>query len=134
MGNDHWVASDPDVNQVWVFKANEMIAEINPSKNVTNYGIRAFVSADAMGYPVIAVAYQKANSSKYSIDLFKPGEFPLGSRYLHLWAEDVMNVTLKQLETFKMVDGGSMMYINEQGATQIMPFCAANEYFVNGYC
>lgn len=26
------------------------------------------------------------------------------------------------------------MYINEQGATQSMPFCATNEYFTNGYC
>lgn len=94
MGNDHWMASNPDANRVWVFKANEMISEIIPEKKVKNYGIRGFVAADADGAPVVAIAYQIFNSSKYSIDLFKPGEYPLGSRYLHLWAEGVMNITL----------------------------------------
>lgn len=132
--NGYWVASNPEVQRVWVFNENNLISEIIPTKAVQNYGMRAFASEDSMGAAVVAVAYEKSGSSKVFIDLWKPAFYPGNSALLHLWQEEALNLTRKELDTFTMQRGGQMMFINEFGGTQAVPFCSAGEFFKDGFC
>ena len=132
--NGYWVASNPEVQRVWVFNENNLISEIIPTKPVRNYGMRAFASEDSMGAAIIAVAYEKSGSSKVFIDLWKPAFYPGNSALLHLWQEEALNMTRKELDTFTMQRGGQLMFINDYGGTQAIPFCSAGEFFKDGFC
>lgn len=43
-------------------------------------------------------------------------------------------MTKTELETFQISRGGVLMYLNDFGATQSVPFCSPNEKFVDGFC
>lgn len=96
--------------------------------------MKAFVSEDSDGAGVIAIAYEKTDSSLIFIDLFKLAYYPSASPILHFWQDEAINMTRKELDTFTLQRGGQMMFMNEYGGTKAVPFCSAKEAFKNGFC